>query len=95
VRNGASAGKTIGRSAWEIGHRVSGAVGLVCSIVAVSSGIERARVWGEAPETAKRSKDAYVAWFVLVWSATAGLDYLRYRERKEAHAHAHEELKEV
>jgi hypothetical protein len=93
VTHGASVGKTVRRKAWEIGHRCSGAAGLVCSVVAVLSGIDRAQVWGEAPATARSGKHMYVAWLAFVCLATAGLEFARYREQKQAHAH--EELKEV
>lgn len=91
----ASVGKTTGRVLWEILHRVSAIVGLLCSVFAVTSGMDRAQVWGESPDKAKKASNAYAAWLFFVCLATVGLEVARWRERKQGQGHKHQELKEL
>jgi hypothetical protein len=82
--------------AWETAHRLAGAAAFVLSAFAITSGVDRARVWGASDVRAKRAHDAYVGWMVTVLVSTAVLEIGRARERRDAPRSAtHEEIKEV
>jgi hypothetical protein len=53
-------------------------------------------VWGESELRAKKAKDAYVGWLVIVFVFTIALELLRRRERSGPNrGPTHEEFKEV
>ena len=84
------------RLAWETAHRLAGAAAFSLSVFAITSGVDRARVWGASDVSARRARDAYVAWMVAVFVSTAVLEIGRARERRDAPRGAtHEEIKEV
>ena len=72
------------RLAWEAAHRSVGVAAFACSIFAITSGTDRARVYGEPDWRARRARDAYVGWLVVVLVATAALEATRHRERRDA-----------
>ena len=89
-------GTSRARLAWETAHRLAGAAAFVLSAFAITSGVDRARVWGASDVRAKRAHDAYVGWMVTVLVSTAVLEIGRARERRDAPRSAtHEEIKEV
>ena len=92
----AGVGKTTKRFLWETAHRAFGAFAFLFSIVAITSGTERAQVWGESELRAQKAKDAYVGWLVIVFVFTIALELLRRRERSGPNrGPTHEEFKEV
>ena len=77
-------------------RRLAGAAAFLLSVFAITSGVDRARVWGASDVSARRARDAYVAWMVAVFVSTAVLEIGRARERRDAPRGAtHEEIKEV
>ena len=72
------------RLAWEAAHRSVGVAAFACSIFAITSGTDRARVYGDPDWRARRARDAYVGWLVVVLVATAALEATRHRERRDA-----------
>ena len=92
----AGVGKSAARFVWEVAHRAFGALAFLFSIFAITSGTERAQVWGESPWRAKKAYDAYVGWLVIVFVFTAALELVRRRERGGSkRGPTHEEFKEV
>ena len=92
----AGVGTSRARLAWETAHRLAGAAAFLLSVFAITSGVDRARVWGASDVSARRARDAYVAWMVAVFVSTAVLEIGRARERRDAPRGAtHEEIKEV
>ena len=88
--------KSTARFAWEAAHRVLGASAFVCSVFAITSGTDRARVYGEPDWRARRARDAYLGWVAVVAAATAALEALRRRERRDApRAPPYDDVKEV
>ena len=90
----ASAGKSTKRVLWEMSHRITGSAGLLCSVFAVTSGFDRARVWGEAPVIANRASDAYAAWLFFICLFTVNLEILRRKEQMYERRTRGEEFKE-
>ena len=88
--------KSAARFAWEAAHRVLGASAFVCSVFAITSGTDRARVYGEPDWRARRARDAYLGWVAVVAAATVALEALRRRERRDApRAPPYDDVKEV
>ena len=74
-------GKSAPRRRWEWVHRLSGVAALIASVVAVTTGCDRAVVWG-ATRGGKAGKAAYVVWLGAVIWITIFLEFARRRERK-------------
>jgi len=72
--------KTFSRSAWEICHRTSGAVAFLCSIAAVTSGMEVAVTWGLTTDDALKTKVAYIVWLFTLCIITIVFEFRRWRE---------------
>jgi hypothetical protein len=90
----AGVGKSAKRNAWEMAHRVSGALAFILSVFAITSGMGRAEEWGEPSTDVKRAKRAYFGWVAFVIAATFVFEVARYREWRHAKP-THEEIKEM
>ena len=76
-----AAGKSVPRRRWEWVHRLTGVAALIASVGAVTTGCDRAVLWG-ATRGGKAGKATYVVWLGAVIWITVFLEFARRRERK-------------